>query len=115
MSERSGHVWQQDRYPYQLCILRRSDGGCDCAVYNRVSQSATVTPCVIWLSRSFSSLNGKQICMNVYDVRLTDDWPACGMNWPPDLPDLYAYLRVSSHASPSDRNIANSSSSRKRL
>ena len=35
--------------------------------------------------------------MNVYDVRLTDDWPACGMNWPPDLPDLYAYLRVSTY------------------
>jgi carboxypeptidase D len=32
--------------------------------------------------------------MNVYDVRLVDDWPACGMNWPPDLPDVYAFLRV---------------------
>lgn len=31
--------------------------------------------------------------MNVYDVRLTDDWPACGMNWPPDLPDVYTFLR----------------------
>lgn len=38
-------------------------------------------------------LNGKSICLNVYDVRLTDDWPACGMNWPPDLPDIYKYLR----------------------
>ncbi|KAJ9093470.1 hypothetical protein QFC19_008329 [Naganishia cerealis] len=31
--------------------------------------------------------------MNVYDVRLTDEWPACGMNWPPDLTDIYQYLR----------------------
>jgi carboxypeptidase D len=31
--------------------------------------------------------------MNVYDVRLVDDWPACGMNWPPDLPDVYSFLR----------------------
>lgn len=31
--------------------------------------------------------------MNVYDVRLVDDWPACGMNWPPDLPDVYEFLR----------------------
>lgn len=33
--------------------------------------------------------------MNVYDVRLMDDWTACGMNWPPDLPDVYQFLRVS--------------------
>ncbi|RXK38002.1 carboxypeptidase D [Tremella mesenterica] len=38
-------------------------------------------------------LNGKKQCMNVYDVRLVDDWPACGMNWPPDLPDVYDFLR----------------------
>jgi carboxypeptidase D len=25
---------------------------------------------------------------------LVDEWPACGMNWPPDLPDIYQYLRV---------------------
>lgn len=39
--------------------------------------------------------------MNVYDVRLMDDWPACGMNWPPDLPDVYQFLRVSYHRSSS--------------
>ncbi|WWC73439.1 uncharacterized protein I206_107408 [Kwoniella pini CBS 10737] len=38
-------------------------------------------------------LNGKKVCMNVYDVRLVDDWPACGMNWPPDLSDVYTFLR----------------------
>jgi carboxypeptidase C (cathepsin A) len=32
--------------------------------------------------------------MNVYDVRLTDEYPACGMNWPPELSDVYTYLRV---------------------
>lgn len=41
-------------------------------------------------------LNGKKMCMNVYDVRLMDEWPACGMNWPPDLPDVYDFLRVRS-------------------
>lgn len=40
-------------------------------------------------------VNGKKMCMNVYDVRLMDDWPACGMNWPRDLPDVYDFLRVS--------------------
>lgn len=32
--------------------------------------------------------------MNVYDVRLDDESPACGMNWPPDLKDITPYLRV---------------------
>jgi carboxypeptidase D len=35
------------------------------------------------------------MCMNIYDVRKMDEWPACGMNWPPDLSDVYAFLRVS--------------------
>ncbi|KZT62946.1 alpha/beta-hydrolase [Calocera cornea HHB12733] len=39
------------------------------------------------------SVNGKQVCLNVYDIRLVDDFPACGMNWPPDLPGVYEYLR----------------------
>ncbi|KZO97969.1 alpha/beta-hydrolase [Calocera viscosa TUFC12733] len=39
------------------------------------------------------SVNGKQVCLNVYDIRLVDDFPACGMNWPPDLSGVYDYLR----------------------
>ncbi|KZW04158.1 carboxypeptidase KEX1 [Exidia glandulosa HHB12029] len=39
------------------------------------------------------SIDGKQVCMNVYDIRLVDDYPACGMNWPPDLNDIKPYLR----------------------
>ena len=27
--------------------------------------------------------------------RLTDEHPACGMNWPPDLKEMYEYLPVS--------------------
>ncbi|QRV72368.1 Serine carboxypeptidase [Ceratobasidium sp. AG-Ba] len=40
-----------------------------------------------------TSVNGKQMCLNVYDIRLSDEFPACGMNWPPDLKDVYTYLR----------------------
>ncbi|KAI0053671.1 alpha/beta-hydrolase [Auriscalpium vulgare] len=35
--------------------------------------------------------NGR--CMNIYDVRLDDEYPACGMNWPPDLKNITKYLR----------------------
>lgn len=40
------------------------------------------------------SVDGVQKCMNIYDVRLEDDYPACGMNWPPDLDDVTPYLAV---------------------
>ncbi|KAL8666216.1 MAG: hypothetical protein Q9202_001723 [Teloschistes flavicans] len=32
-------------------------------------------------------------CKNMYDVRLDDTWPSCGMNWPPDLENVTPYLR----------------------
>ncbi|TCD68479.1 Cell death protease [Steccherinum ochraceum] len=35
---------------------------------------------------------GKLMCLNMYDVRLDDVAPACGMNWPPDLKDIGTYL-----------------------
>jgi carboxypeptidase D len=32
-------------------------------------------------------------CVNMYDVRLDDTYPDCGMNWPPDLTSVTPYLR----------------------
>lgn len=32
-------------------------------------------------------------CHNMYDIRLTDDYPSCGMAWPPDLTLVTPYLR----------------------
>ena len=37
--------------------------------------------------------NGKQECFNMYDVRLKDTYPSCGMNWPADLVYVTPYLR----------------------
>jgi carboxypeptidase D len=36
---------------------------------------------------------GDNVCYNMYDVRLKDSYPSCGMNWPPDLEYLTPYLR----------------------
>ncbi|KAK3996741.1 putative carboxypeptidase KEX1 precursor [Cladorrhinum sp. PSN332] len=33
------------------------------------------------------------VCVNMYDVRLTDTYPSCGMSWPPDLEHVTPYLR----------------------
>ncbi|PGH05614.1 hypothetical protein AJ80_08306 [Polytolypa hystricis UAMH7299] len=32
-------------------------------------------------------------CINMYDIRLQDTYPSCGMNWPPDLTSITPYLR----------------------
>lgn len=40
--------------------------------------------------------DGVRVCMNVYDIRLTDTSPACGMNWPPDLKAIKPWLRKQS-------------------
>ncbi|KAJ7784094.1 Alpha/Beta hydrolase protein [Mycena metata] len=37
-------------------------------------------------------VNGKQMCINIYDIRLDDVAPACGMNWPPDIKPVTTYL-----------------------
>ncbi|KHN96987.1 Peptidase S10, serine carboxypeptidase [Metarhizium album ARSEF 1941] len=37
--------------------------------------------------------SGDQACINMYDVRLRDSAPSCGLNWPPDLKHVELYLR----------------------
>lgn len=37
--------------------------------------------------------SGEQDCVNMYDVRLRDSYPSCGMNWPSDLKNVGPYLR----------------------
>ncbi|BFZ56140.1 Cell death protease [Savitreella phatthalungensis] len=37
--------------------------------------------------------NDENVCVNVYDMRLRDKYPACGMSWPPDLEFVTPYLR----------------------
>lgn len=34
------------------------------------------------------------MCLNMYDVRKYDTFPACGMNWPEDLGEATKYLDV---------------------
>lgn len=40
-----------------------------------------------------NTMDAKQQCYNMYDVRLFDEYPSCGMNWPPDLEYIKPYLR----------------------
>ncbi|KAF7332638.1 Carboxypeptidase [Mycena kentingensis (nom. inval.)] len=42
--------------------------------------------------REKTTADGKQTCINIYDIRLDDTMPACGMNWPPDIHPITTYL-----------------------
>lgn len=60
----------------------REVGDCDNILQSIISSTTTKRP--------GSSL---YTCINMYDVRLTDTSPACGMNWPTTLSAMYDYLR----------------------
>src|SRR5579859_2003981 len=47
-----------------------------------------------FLSDDANGRHAEQGCINMYDVRLRDTYPSCGMSWPPDLTDVTPYLRV---------------------
>jgi carboxypeptidase D len=52
--------------------------------------------------------DGNKKCVNMYDVRLTDTYPSCGMNWPGDLEYVTPYLQrndvvVALHIAPGKR------------
>lgn len=38
------------------------------------------------------NVDGVEKCTNIYDVRLEDDEPYCGMQWPPELKNVTTYL-----------------------
>lgn len=38
------------------------------------------------------TVDGQSKCVNIYDIRLEDDVPYCGMQWPPDLKNISSYL-----------------------
>jgi len=39
------------------------------------------------------------MCLNMYDIRLTDTFPECGMNWPPEIHAVTEFLDVCVHSS----------------
>lgn len=36
--------------------------------------------------------DGQKSCFNIYDIDMKDSFPSCGMNWPPQVPDMAQYL-----------------------
>ncbi|KAK0551124.1 Cell death protease [Tilletia horrida] len=55
-----------------------------------VPECESVLPNIIRLT---TTRDAKPMCINIYDVRLSDTHPECGMNWPLTLHSVYAYLK----------------------
>ncbi|KAJ5909026.1 hypothetical protein N7495_001708 [Penicillium taxi] len=49
--------------------------------------------CEAVLQNMLALTRDEKTCYNMYDVRLTDEYPSCGMNWPPDLVNVEPYLQ----------------------
>ncbi|KAI0881827.1 alpha/beta-hydrolase [Annulohypoxylon maeteangense] len=83
-SDASGKLEAQ----YRVCRKDLATSG------NRVDNTACerVLQDILRLTQTRNS-KGEQECFNMYDVRLKDTYPSCGMNWPPDLTSVTPYLR----------------------
>lgn len=57
------------------------------------TESVDVTVCETVLTLLLELTQKQNMCYNMYDIRLQDDYPSCGMAWPPDLTKLTPYLR----------------------
>lgn len=81
---------QANQVEMQLAICTKvlSDGGKDKV---DVPECEEILQLILRLTQQ--KQDGKNKCYNMYDVRLLDDYPSCGMSWPPDLTDVTPYLR----------------------
>jgi carboxypeptidase D len=52
-----------------------------------------ITECETILTTMLELTQQNKKCYNMYDIRLRDDFPSCGMAWPPDLAQVTPYLQ----------------------
>lgn len=71
-----------------LCLKTLADHG----VHIDVRECESVLTSFLEKSRHKGTA-GANSCYNMYDVRLDDTYPDCGMNWPPDIKFMTPYLR----------------------
>lgn len=72
-----------------ICTKLLNEGGKD---HVDVGQCEQILQDILFLTQT-KGPDGSMQCYNMYDVRLKDSYPSCGMNWPPDLVHLTPYLR----------------------
>lgn len=86
--EPGGSIAKKLEAQQSQCTQILSDGGKDKV---DVPQCEQILQGILAMTQT--SEGGKNMCYNMYDVRLKDTYPSCGMNWPPDLENVTPYLR----------------------
>jgi carboxypeptidase D len=71
-----------------VCMQQLSNGGKD---HVDVSACEEILQRILRVTQV--PKDGVNMCRNMYDVRLLDSYPSCGMSWPPDLENVTPYLR----------------------
>lgn len=84
--EKDSDIHQQLRHQFRICdkVMSTDPGHVDYSECEAILSD---------MLRSLRKGDGNNACVNMYDVRLTDSYPSCGMNWPPDLEQVGPYLR----------------------
>lgn len=90
----AANIWSKSSKEYKEAedVVKRCHAALDADRDNRrnIPECEAVLPKIIDLT---TGRRGSQtFCINIYDVRLSDTSPACGMNWPPTLASTYTYL-----------------------
>ncbi len=68
-------------------------------IKTRMSVHLFINEFSVMLKR-INRVNDQKMCINIYDIRLEDTSPACGMNWPPEMPQIKDFLGVSPYLYP---------------
>jgi carboxypeptidase D len=85
--ERKSAEAEQVESTQRACVKSLNGGGSDKV------DSPTCENILQTILRVTRKENEQQSCLNMYDIRLRDAYPSCGMNWPPDLTNVTPYLR----------------------
>lgn len=89
----ANHLFPNGEIPTQIA---QAQTNCDRALENGARDHVDNPTCETVLTQLLADLRqGDNECVNMYDIRLTDSYPSCGMNWPPDLEQVTPYLRRS--------------------
>ncbi|KAF6762072.1 pheromone-processing carboxypeptidase KEX1 [Ephemerocybe angulata] len=76
--------------------VKKSHEKCEAAIEKVKGEPMKIHDCasVIMgvINKKTADKDGKRMCLNMYDVRYEDTYPACGMNWPPEMHAITDFL-----------------------
>ncbi|ODV61442.1 serine-type carboxypeptidase, partial [Ascoidea rubescens DSM 1968] len=77
----------------QKAVLRLNDKNLSQNDINSIyNQCEMIINSILTYTKTYSSHLNQDQCYNMYDIRLKDTYPSCGMNWPPDVSYIKPFL-----------------------